>query len=142
MILSKQYIDDTIEGAVETTLVNRTLPKGPQFLALTAYIVFIVYLFLHKDFNGLVSAAGYTTLLVSVLRKEQATAILGYLLLLLGLPYSNWWEGFAVIGYLVSAYGHPETGRAPAAIYHAVATTVSTSPVDVLFRIFVVLYLA
>lgn len=101
-----------------------------------------MYLFLHNDVNGLISAAGYTTLLISVLRKDQLVAIIGYFLLLLGLPYNDWWESFAVIGYLISAYGYPEVGRAPAATYHALATTVSNSPFMVLFRIIVVLYLS
>ena len=144
----KEYIEDTISGAVDSTL-QRTIPSGPQFVALIGYVAYILYLVFHAQYDAIISATGYTALLISAFlaRNSKHTtatgfAVSGYSLLIIGLPYQHWWEVFGFSAYAMGLLGFTESLRSPAALYHALATETSPSPFMVAFRVAIVAYLS
>lgn len=140
--MNKNFVDTTIEDTVRDTALDRKLPTGPNFIALAAYVSFVVWLVNNHDWLGLTSAAGYTSLLLSTAFGEANLGVLGYMLLVLGLPLNEWWESFGVVGYVMAAAWKPDVGRLPAAIFHSLSSMVTTQPFMVIFRMLVVIYLS
>lgn len=141
-MVSKDFVDTTIEDTVKDVSVDKKIPTGPNFIAFAAYVSFVIWLANNHNWLGLTSAAGYTSLLLSTAFAQPSLGVLGYILLVLGLPFNEWWEAFGVVGYGVAAAWSPEVGRFPAAIYHSLSTMVSLQPFMVIFRTLIVIYLS
>ena len=140
--MDRTFVDSTIQDTVQDTAIERKIPTGPNFIALAAYVSFVVWLVNNHEWLGLTSAAGYTSLLLSTALEQPTMGVLGYVLLVLGLPFNEWWEAFGVVGYAVAATWSPEVGRMPAAIYHSLSTMLTTQPFMVIFRTLIVIYLS
>jgi hypothetical protein len=140
--MDRDYVDNTIQNTVIDTAVDKKIPRGPNFIALAAYISFLIYLVNNHDWFGLTSAAGYTCLLLSSALEQASIGTLGYVLLVFGLPFMHWWEVFGVVGYGIASTWSPEVGRFPAAVYHGASAMTTTHPFMILFRTLIVIYLS
>jgi hypothetical protein len=140
--MDKAFVDNTIEDTVRDTALKKKIPTGPNFIALLAYVSFVIWLINNHNWLGLTSAAGYTSLLLSTAFQQPSVGVIGYILLVFGLPLDEWWEAFGIVGYVVAATWNPEVGRTPAAIFHSLSSMTTTQPFMVLFRSLLVIYLS
>lgn len=141
-MVSRHFVDSTIEDTVKDVSVDNKIPTGPNFIAFAAYVSFVIWLVNHHDWLGLTSAMGYTSLLLSSALTQPNLGVLGYVLLVLGLPLNEWWEAFGVVGYAIAAAWSADIGRVPAGIYHSLSAMVTTQPFMIIFRTLLVIYLS